>query len=88
VLFWVGVLLIGAFGVVFTFTNYPLLGIGIVLVALLLIASWERRRRRAHRALVVARRQARTRRLDRSNGLDPQGRPQSEAATLPISGED
>jgi hypothetical protein len=35
VLFWTGLLVLAAFGIVFTFANYPWFGIGVVLVSLL-----------------------------------------------------
>ena len=68
-LFWAGIAVIAAFGVVFTFANYPWFGVSVVLVTLLLVAHWERRRRQNQRASESARRRSRAQ-LDRSKELD------------------
>jgi heme exporter protein D len=51
---WAGVVVLGSFGVVFTFANYPALGIGelVLLVLLAVYSGWKRRDRlaRAERA--------------------------------------
>jgi hypothetical protein len=70
VLFWAGIAVIAAFGVVFMFANYPWFGVGVVLVTLLLVAHSERRRRLNQRASESARRRGRAQ-LDLSNELDP-----------------
>jgi flagellar biosynthesis component FlhA len=61
VLFWAGVLVLGGFGVVFSFANYPWFGIGVVLLILLLAGYRERRRRTAQKARDTARRRDRER---------------------------
>jgi hypothetical protein len=68
VLFWAGVLLLGAFGIYFSFTNYPWFGIGGALVILLLIGSSERGRRKKRRASEEARRRNRAVARDRLSG--------------------
>jgi hypothetical protein len=65
---WGGVLLLGAFGIYFTFANYPLFGVGVVLAMLLLTAYRERKRRSRQRASERVRREARTRSRDLSRG--------------------
>ncbi|HLY87267.1 MAG TPA: hypothetical protein VKO84_12280 [Gaiellaceae bacterium] len=52
VLIWSAALFLGLFGIVFTFANYPWLGVGALLLLALLAAHSERRRRerRAARA--------------------------------------
>ena len=47
-LLWAAVLLLAAFGIVFTFANYPWIGAALVLLTLLAIGYSERRRRIAH----------------------------------------
>lgn len=87
-LFWAGVLIIGAFGIFFTFANYPSLGVGIVLVTLVATAYSERRRRVNRRASESARRRDRMRFGDLSDGLDLPDGPHGDRATLPRAGED
>lgn len=55
-LFWGGLLVLGVFGTAFTFANYPLFGVGVVLLVVLLAAYSERERRRKQRARESARR--------------------------------
>jgi hypothetical protein len=59
VLFWTAVVLLGAFGMYFSFANYPWVGAGIVLLIVLLIGYSERQRRATQRAKEAARRQQR-----------------------------
>ena len=47
--------MLGTFGAVFSFANYPLFGLGTVLVILLLITRSERKRRSRHSAWERAR---------------------------------
>jgi hypothetical protein len=61
VLLWAGLLLIAAFGVVFTFANYPWFGVGVALVILLLTGYSERKRRARQEAREMARRRDRPR---------------------------
>ena len=49
-LLWVCGLVLAAFGIVFTFANYPWFGAAAVLLTLLAIGYSERRRRIAHQA--------------------------------------
>jgi hypothetical protein len=65
---WGGVLVLGAFGTYFTFANYPLFGIGVVLVGLILAAQSERRRRRRQRDRESVRRRDRLRSGDFPSG--------------------
>lgn len=44
-LLWATVLVLGLFGIVFSFANYPWFGIGIVLLICLLVGYSERKRR-------------------------------------------
>jgi hypothetical protein len=67
---WTGLAVILAFGVVFTFANYPWFGGVVVSVTLVLLAHAERRRRLNQRASESARRRSRAQ-LDLSKGLDP-----------------
>jgi hypothetical protein len=60
-LLWAGALVLAAFGIVFSFANYPWFGTAIVLLTLLAIGRSERRRRIAHEAR--RRRQAQSRDL-------------------------
>ena len=63
-LLWAGVLVLAAFGIVFSFANYPWFGTAVVLLTLLAIGYSERRRRIAHEA----RRRRQARRGDHLNG--------------------
>jgi hypothetical protein len=65
---WTGLIVLGTFGVYFSFANYPAFGVGVVLSILLLIGSAERSRRGRQRALERARRRDRTQNRDASNG--------------------
>jgi hypothetical protein len=67
VLIWSGVVVLGAFGLYFTFANYPLFGAAIVLLALVPTVYSERNRRNRQRAW-EARRLDRARRDDLSSG--------------------
>lgn len=49
-LLWAGVLVLAAFGIVFSFANYPWFGTAVVLLILLAIGYSERRRRIARKA--------------------------------------
>ena len=60
VLGWACLLVLGAFGVVFSFANYPLYAIGLVLLIVLLAAYAERTRRTRQQARDAARLRART----------------------------
>lgn len=64
---WATVLVLGAFGIYFTFANYLWFGIGVVLVALLLTAYSERNRRKEQRARESVRRRDRVRSGDLSS---------------------
>jgi hypothetical protein len=64
--FWAAVLLLGAFGIAFTFANYTSFGIGVVLVMLLAIANSERKRKARRRASESARQDRAARRRDLS----------------------
>lgn len=59
VLYWMAVVVVGAFGAYFTLTNYPWLGTAVVLLILVLTGYSEWKRRARHRALERARVQAR-----------------------------
>jgi len=59
VLFWTAVVVLGAFGMYFSFANYPWFGAGVVLVIVLLIGNSERKRRATQKAREAARRQHR-----------------------------
>jgi len=61
VLFWTGVIALGAFGVYFSFANYPAFGIGVTLSIAVLVGYSERSRRKKQRELERARRRGRTR---------------------------
>lgn len=61
VLFWATVLVLGAFGIYFWFTNYPALGIAVTLSLMVLIGYRERSRRQRRRAADQARRERRAR---------------------------
>lgn len=45
VLLWAVALVLGLFGIVFSFANYPLVAVGLVLLIVLLAGYWERTRR-------------------------------------------
>lgn len=66
VLLWTGVLVAGAFGLYFSFANYPGPAIGLVLAMLLLAGYSERKRRKRRAAAESARSRARARRRDAS----------------------
>jgi hypothetical protein len=59
VLTWAGGLALAAFGVVFSFANYPSVAISVVLLILLAIGHSERRRRQKWNAWERARKQDR-----------------------------
>lgn len=59
VLFWAVVLLLGAFGVYFSFANYPWLAGGVLLLVLVAVAYSEQRRRAKLKAREAARARAR-----------------------------
>jgi hypothetical protein len=63
-LLWAAVVVLGAFGVVFAFANYPWLGIALVLLLVVAIGYAERRRRR------IAYENRRRRRAQRSDLLN------------------
>lgn len=65
VLSWTVALVLGAFGIVFSFANYPWFGIGVVLVVVLLIGYAERTRRTKQQATEAARMRDRTSRRAR-----------------------
>jgi uncharacterized membrane protein YbhN (UPF0104 family) len=65
ILFWTGVIVVGLFGIYFTFANYPPLGTAVALVVLLSIGAAERSRRGRQRTL------ERARERDRLRGRDP-----------------
>ena len=54
-------LLLGAFGIYFSFANYPAFGIGVTLSIAVLVGYSERSRRKKQRELERARRRGRTR---------------------------
>jgi uncharacterized membrane protein YbhN (UPF0104 family) len=58
VLGWAAALLLGAFGLYFTFTNYPAFGIAVTLAIVVLLSYAERRRRQRQRAADRARRRS------------------------------
>jgi membrane-bound ClpP family serine protease len=60
-LVWAVVVLLGAFGVVFSFANYPWFGASVVALFLLLVGYSEQTRRRAQRAREAERRRNRPR---------------------------
>jgi heme exporter protein D len=49
VLLWAGVLVLGAFGIVFSFANYPWFGTAVTLLILLAIGYAQRKRRIAQK---------------------------------------
>lgn len=59
VLYWTAVVGLGAFGIYFSFANYPWFGVVVVLLALVLIVHSERKRRAAREAAEAARRRNR-----------------------------
>jgi fructose-1,6-bisphosphatase/inositol monophosphatase family enzyme len=59
VLFWSAVVVLGAFGMYFSFANYPWFGAAVVLLILLLIGYSERKRRATRRAAETTRRRNR-----------------------------
>jgi hypothetical protein len=63
-LFWLGLLVLAAFGIVFSLTNYPAFGIADVLLILLVVGTSERRRRQRRRAAERARIRARDEQRD------------------------
>lgn len=60
VLAWACLLVLGAFGIVFSFANYPLVASGLVLLILVVVAYAERTRRARQQAREAARLRART----------------------------
>jgi protein involved in polysaccharide export with SLBB domain len=58
---YLALFVLGLFGVVFSFANYPLLAAGLVLLILLAIGGGERRRAKARRERERARRRLSTR---------------------------
>lgn len=65
VLYWAAVLVLGAFGIYFSVTNYPAFALAVALAIAILIGYSERNRRQRHRAA------DRARRLRRSKAHDP-----------------
>jgi hypothetical protein len=61
VLAWAAVVVLGAFGLYFSFANYPAVGIAVTLSAVALIAYSERSRRQRQRSADRARRLSRER---------------------------
>ncbi len=59
VLLWVGALLLAAFGIYFSFANYPWLSIGVLVLIVILLTYSEQRRRARQKARDVARHHAR-----------------------------
>ncbi|HET9115027.1 MAG TPA: hypothetical protein VFN33_02935 [Gaiellaceae bacterium] len=59
VLAWTCLIVLGAFGVVFSFANYPLYATGLVLLVLILVVYAERTRRVRQQARDEARMRAR-----------------------------
>lgn len=53
--FWAAIVLLGGFGIVFSFANYPWFGATVVLLILILVGYSEQKRRRTHRAREAAR---------------------------------
>jgi len=60
VLYWAAVVVLGAFGLYFSFTNYPLFAVAVLLSIVGLIVYSERSRRQRHRAADRARRREQT----------------------------
>jgi uncharacterized membrane protein len=60
-LFWTGVLVLGSFGIYFSFTNYPVFGVCVLVLILLLVGYSERQRRAKREAREAARSRARAR---------------------------
>jgi K+-sensing histidine kinase KdpD len=60
VLSWSALLVLGAFGIYFSFANYPVYGIVVTLAVVVVVGYSERSRRQARVASERARRQART----------------------------
>jgi hypothetical protein len=60
VLSWSALLLLGAFGIYFSFANYPVYGVVVTLAVVVLVGHSERSRRQARVASERARRQVRT----------------------------
>jgi hypothetical protein len=58
VLLWTAVVVLGAFGMYFTFTNYPWFGVAVVLLILLLTGYAERKRRATQKTREAARRRS------------------------------
>jgi membrane-bound ClpP family serine protease len=54
-LFWAAIVLLGAFGIIFSFANYPWFGATVVVLILLLLGYSEQKRRTAQRAREAAR---------------------------------
>jgi hypothetical protein len=61
---WAWLVVLGAFGIYFSFANYPSFGIAVVLSIVLALGYSERRRRKRQRAWERARRQQRTQSRD------------------------
>jgi apolipoprotein N-acyltransferase len=59
VLLWTAVVLLGAFGIYFSFANYPWFGAAVVVLILLLVGYSERKRRATQKARDAERRQHR-----------------------------
>lgn len=59
VLLWAVVVVLGAFGIYFSFANYPWFGVAVVVLALLLVGYSERTRRAERAAAEAARRRNR-----------------------------
>jgi hypothetical protein len=53
--FWAAVVLLGTFGIYFSFANYPWFGAAAVLLILLLVGYSEQKRRTARRAREASR---------------------------------
>jgi uncharacterized membrane protein len=68
VLSWTSLLVLGAFGVVFSFANYPVFAACLVVLILLLVARAERTRRTEQHARDAARMRARARRRESPQG--------------------
>ena len=58
-LLWAGVLVLGAFGVYFSFANYPWLSLGVLLLLSVAFGYSERKRRARQKAREAARYRAR-----------------------------
>lgn len=65
-LFWTAVLVLGAFGVYFSFANYPWPSLGVLVLILVAIGYSERKRRARQKTLEAARDRARAHRADSS----------------------